>query len=663
MNKMQSRLFVILLLFVTRVSIAQDLKIPAIFSDNMVLQQKSNAPVWGWAKPGQTVQVTGSWNNRTNSAVTNKSGKWMLKLSTPAAGGPFTLTIKSDKTVTFQNVMIGEVWVCSGQSNMEMPMIGWPNTPVFKSESTIKEASNYPNIRLFNLQKKISTIPLADCVGQWVNNSPEEVAKFSATGYFFGLELYKRLKIPVGLIMTAWGGTPSEAWTAAEDIEKFDKFKPLIERLKDKDFHQNDSIEYVKTFSKWQAQIGPENMEFPGSTQKWMSNNLNDSEWNKTTIPEGWQADPKLNGFGGIVWFRKSVDIPKEWEGKDLSVEFGPIDDMDISWINDYRIGEHMGSNQYNIPRKYILPANKVKAGANVVVVRMLNIAGPGGINGTPSQLKIYPIQDGDAKAISLAGEWKYKMDVDYGKLPAVPQNKSVFDANYPSSLFNGMINPLVPFAIKGAIWYQGESNVYDAKLYAQIFPEMVKCWRTYWNQGDFPFYYVQIAPYDYGAMSKSELLREAQLLSLKTIPNSGMVVTMDIATIKNIHPPDKEDVGKRLAYWAFAKNYGIKDIAFSGPLYKSMMIEEDEIRISFENAKNGLEARGGELTNFEIAGRDRIFVPALAIIENNTVIVSSLKISNPIAVRYGWSNTATPNLYNIEGLPASSFRTDDWDK
>ena len=491
MNKLQSSLLVILLLFVAQVGTAQELKLPAIFSDNMVLQQKSSAPLWGWAKPGQAVQVTGSWNNRTNSVVTDKSGKWMLKLSTPIAGGPYTLTIKGEKTVTFQNVMIGEVWVCSGQSNMEMPMTGWPNTPVFKSEATIKEASNYPNIRLFNLQKKIAESPQFDCVGQWVNSSPETVATFSATGYFFGLELYKRLNIPIGLIMTAWGGTPSEAWTSAEFIGKYDEFKPEIDKI---------------------------------------------------TKPE-------------------------------------------------------------------------------------------------------------------------YKNDSNIVKMLANTKSKTGFNANYPSSLFNGMINPLIPFAIKGAIWYQGESNVYDAKLYAQIFPEMVKCWRTYWNQGDFPFYFVQIAPYKYDSGSKSELLREAQLHSLKTIPNSGMAVTMDIATINNIHPPDKEDVGKRLAFWALAKNYSLKDVAFSGPLYKSMMIEEDEIRLTFDNAKNGLEARGGELTNFEIAGRDRIFVPAMAVIENNTIVVSSLKVPTPVAVRYGWSNTATPNLFNIEGLPASSFRTDDWDK
>jgi sialate O-acetylesterase len=505
---MRGRLFVILLLFFFRVSNAQELKIPAIFSDNMVLQQKSNVPVWGWDAPGKVIQVTGSWNNKTVKAVTDNTGKWMLKLSTSSAGGPYTLTINGEKSIAFQNVMIGEVWICSGQSNMEMPMSGWGIQTVQNSENVIKQASEYPNIRLFNEERKIATTPQSDCSGHWVNSSPESVATFSAVGYFFGLELYKRLNIPVGLIMTTWGGTPSEAWTSAEEISKYSDFKSQIAYLTNHDQHIIDSIKFIK----------------------------------------------------------------------DLA-------------------------------------------------------------------------------------DWKYKIDVDITKMPVYPFNKSAIYASYPSVLFNGMINPLIPFAVKGAIWYQGESNVNDAKLYGQIFPAMVKCWRSLWNQGDFPFYYVQIAPFDYGSDAHSELLREAQLKSLKTIPNSGMAVTMDIATIKGIHPPNKEAVGKRLANWALAKDYGIKDVAVSGPIYTRMMIEDQKIRLYFDYAKKGLEAIGGELTNFEIAGNDHKFFPAMAVIENNTVVVSNFAVPEPIAVRYGWSNTATPNLFNTEGLPASPFRTDNWDK
>jgi sialate O-acetylesterase len=546
---------------------------------------------------------------------------------------------------------------------MEMPVIGWTGMPIFKSEQTIKEASNYPNIRLFNLQKKISETPMDNCVGKWEASSPEAVKQFSAMAYFFGLELYRKLNIPVGLIMTAWGGTPSEAWTCADDIKKYAPFTDKITKLRNTDLRKLDSIRYEKDVTEWQTKVGPENEKYPGSVEKWMSSNLNDNDWKTVSIPEQWQADTSLNKFRGIVWFRKVIEIPSAWEGKDLKIDLGPIDEMDVTYLNNEKVGESRLMENWGVARTYTVPGNKVAFGKNVIVIRMINTNGVGGINGTKSQLKIYPVNGDTASAVSLAGEWKYRVDVDIAAMPDYPSNGDVFNAGYPSSLFNGMINPLIPFAIKGAIWYQGESNVSDPALYGQIFPEMVKCWRTKWNQGDFPFYFVQIAPFNYGKDSKSQLLREAQLNSLKSIPNSGMAVTMDIATIDNIHPPEKESVGNRLAYWALSKNYGKKDIPFSGPLYKEMKIEGSKIRISFDHAKKGLMAKGGDLTFFAIAGSDGKFVPAKAVIEKNTVVVSSSEIVSPVAVRYGWSNIATPNLFNTEGLPASSFRTDNWDK
>ncbi len=663
MYKEKFSLFFCFCLFIFQLGFAQGLKLPAIFSDNMVLQQKSNVAVWGWNNPGKTVTVTGTWNNKSVQTVTDNNGKWMVKLKTPAAGGPFQLKVNSDQSIFFNNVLIGEVWVCSGQSNMEMPVIGWTGMPIFKSEQTIREAPDYPNIRLFNLQKKIAETPQDDCIGKWEPSSSEAVKQFSATAYFFGLELYKRLNIPVGLIMTAWGGTPSEAWTCAEDIKKYAPFTEKIAKLADTDLRKQDSIKSEKDLSDWQFKVSPENGIYPGSAGKWMSKNLNDADWKTISIPEQWQADTLLNKFRGIVWFRKTIDIPKEWEGKYLMIDLGPIDEMDITYFNNEKVGESKLIDNWNVARKYIVPGNKVKAGKSVIVVRMINTSGAGGINGNNTQLKVYPVNGETLNAISLAGEWKYRVDADMTTIPAYPSNENMFNANYPSSLFNGMINPLIPFTIKGAIWYQGESNVSDAKLYGQIFPEMVKCWRTKWNQGDFPFYYVQIAPYNYGKDAKSELLREAQFNSLKTIPNSGMAVTMDITTINNIHPPYKEAVGSRLAYWALAKNYGKKGLSYSGPLYKSMKIEGAKIRIFFEYANKGLMAKDGNLTFFEVAGVDGNFVKAKAVIEKNTVVVSSPDIQKPVAVRYGWSNTATPNLFNKEGLPASSFRTDDWDK
>lgn len=662
MCKKKFSLFVCLCLLLTQFGFAQGLKLPAIFSDNMVLQQKSSVPVWGWNSPGKMVKVTGSWNKKTVQTVTDNEGKWMAKLKTPAAGGPFQIEIVSDQSIAFNNVLIGEVWVCSGQSNMEMPMMGWTGMPIFKSEQTIKESSNYPNIRLFNLQKKISERPMDNCIGKWETSAPDVVKLFSATGYFFGLELYKRLNVPVGLIMTAWGGTPSQAWTCGEDIKKYAPFTEQIVKLENTDLRKQDSIRNEKNVTDWQAKVGPENGVYPGSIEKWMSSNLNDTDWKSVSIPEQWEADTALNKFRGVVWFRKTIEIPSAWEGKDLMIELGPIDEMDITYLNNEKVGESKFVENWNIARRYVVPGNKVMSGKNVIVVRMMNTSGGGGIKGTKSQLKVYPVNGGTLNAISLAGEWKYKVDVDIAAMPAYPYDESIFSANYPSSLFNGMINPIIPFAIKGAIWYQGESNVYDAKLYGQIFPEMVKCWRTEWKQGNFPFYFVQIAPYDYGKDSKSQLLREAQLNSLKAISNSGMAVTMDIATINNIHPPAKEAVGNRLAYWALAKNYGKKEVVFSGPLYKSMKIMGNKISISFDYADKGLISKDGELISFEIAGSDGKYVKAKAVIEKNTVVVSSPEVLNPVAVRYGWSNIATPNLFNKAGLPASSFRTDNWD-
>ena len=662
MYKKELSLLVCLCLFMVQFGFAQGLKMPAIFSDNMVLQQKSSVPIWGWNSPGKMVKVTGSWNKKMVQTVTDSNGKWMVKLKTPTAGGPFQIEIVSDQIIAFNNVLIGEVWVCSGQSNMEMPVMGWTGMPIYKSEQTIKEASNYPNIRLFNLKKKISQRPLENCSGKWEASSPETVKQFSATGYFFGLELYKRLNIPVGLIMTAWGGTPSQAWTCADDIKKYAPFTDQITKLGDTDLQKLDSIKNVKDVDDWQAKVSPENGIYPGSIGKWMSSNLDESDWKRVSIPEQWQADTALSNFRGVVWFRKTIEIPADWEGKDLMVDLGPIDEMDVTYLNNEKIGESKFVDNWNVARKYIVSGNKVLAGKNVIVVRMINTSGGSGLIGDKSQLKVYPVNGGTLNAISLVGEWKYRVDVDIATMPKYPFDGSQFNASYPSSLFNGMINPIIPFAIKGAIWYQGESNVNDAKLYGEIFPEMVKCWRTEWKQGDFPFYFVQIAPYNYGKDSKSQLLREVQLNSLKTIPNSGMAVTMDIATVNNIHPPEKEAVGNRLAYWALAKNYGKKDVVFSGPLYKSMKIVGDKISVSFDHADKGLMTKYGELISFEIAGSDEIYVKAKAVIEKNTVVVSSTEVLKPVAVRYGWSNVATPNLFNTDGLPASSFRTDNWD-
>jgi len=480
-----------------------DIRLPAVISSNMVLQRDAEVPLWGWADPGEEIAVTTGWK-ATAMTKAGVDGKWSLRIKTPQAGGPHKLTFKGKNTITLEKVLSGEVWVCSGQSNMQFAMRGSENAP-----ANIAKA-DYPNIRLFSVARVIAAEPQDNCKGDWTICSPASVAGFSAVGYYFGKHLADELDVPIGLISSSWGGTLAEAWTRREVLENDKDLMPIVERF----------------------------------------------EANKANLPEA---------------------------------------------IKKYE-----------------------------------------------KRLAAWKLKSGKAKA---KGE----------KAPRAPRKPSARNQNSPASLYNGMLAPIIPFAIKGAIWYQGESNVVRSYQYRKLFPAMITNWRTDWNQGDFPFYYVQIAPYKYRKGRPSEELREAQMLTL-LLKNTGMAVTMDIATVNNIHPPNKLDVGKRLALWALAKDYAKTDLVFSGPIYKSMKVEGDKIRVSFDYAAPGLQARDGKaITHMTIAGADKKFVEAGAVIDGNTLLVSSATVKKPISVRYGWSNTAVPNLENKAGLPASSFRTDDW--
>ena len=502
MNKIVRFSVVVLILIAAAVSYA-DVRLPSIISDNMVLQQRTGAAIWGWAEPGEKISISAGWKISART-IADKSGKWTLKLKTPQAGGPYNITVKGKNTITLQNVLIGEVWICSGQSNML-----WPMERTENAKEDIA-AANFPKIRLFAVPREIAEKPKDDCSGNWAVCSPETIANFSAVGYYFGKYLHEEINVPIGLISSNWGGSLAETWTRKEILKKNKDFHHILER------HEKIVANFPQAEKKYKEDI--------------------------------------------------------------------------IKWQQKVKIAKEKGQKKPKQPRKPV---------------------------------------------------------------------KRHF--NSPSSLYNGMIAPLIPYAIKGAIWYQGEANVRRAYEYRKIFPAMITNWRDDWKQGDFPFYYVQIAPFHYMEEYPSEELREAQLMTL-ALKNTGMAVTMDIATLNNIHPPNKLDVGKRLALWALAKDYGKKDIVFSGPIYKSMKVEGDKVRLSFDYIGSGLKTRdGNELTHFTIAGEDKNFVEAKAVIDGDTVVVSSKAVKNPIAVRYGWSNTAEPNLANKEGLPASPFRTDNW--
>ncbi len=643
MQKMYRLFLITSLCIFSSFSLSAKMTLPALFADNMVLQQQSDASVWGWASPGEQITVVGSWNHHSVSTKANAEGSFIVKIKTPIAGGPYTLTIKGKQTIVLHNVMIGEVWICSGQSNMEFPLQGWPPVaPMLNSAQEIKNAS-HPNIRLFTVKRDIALSPQKNCAGSWSACDPASVAPFSATAYFFGRALYQKLKVPIGLIETCWGGTVAEAWTSGSALRKLGDFDSALNKLDSlKPFVNKMTKQYNADEAAWQrASV------FINSTLK--NTHLDDASWKKMLLPTLWEKAGYPN-LDGIVWFRKTINIPASWAGKALQLELGPIDDNDITWFNGNKIGATDG---WMDPRSYTIPGDIVKAGKNVIAIRVADTGGNGGIYGAKDALNIHLAGSSSDEAINLSGNWKYKIAFVKNTIPLVTQNP-----NNPTVLYNGMIAPLLPFAIRGAIWYQGESNVGRGTQYAKLFPDMIQDWRNRWKEGNFPFYFVQIAPYPYGGDGKkSAAIRDAQRRTLQ-LPNTGMAVTLDIGDTTNIHPSHKQEVGRRLALWALAKTYGEKNMVYSGPLYKHMKVEGSEITLSFDYCDGGLVAKGGRLNDFEIAGADGIFVPATATIKGDKVIVFATSIKHPKAVRYGWSDNAEPHLFNKTGLPASTFIT-----
>lgn len=450
-----------------------EITLPALISNGMVLQQKSDVALWGKAKPNTTVTIVTFWNKKSYRLKSDDQGNWRVKVSTPAAGGPYSISFSDGKELRLTDILIGEVWICSGQSNMEMPVKGFKNQPVQNAADILLDADNSA-IRLFAVEKVTTGTPQTDCKGYWAAASAASVKEFSAVGYLYAKILQKNLRVPVGVIQTAWGGTIIEAWMSKQTLASF--------------------------------------------------------------------------------------------------------------------------------PEVVIPPSDSMKNG-----------------------------------------------------------NK-----NNPTGIFNGMVQPLIGYGIRGVIWYQGEQNRTNPALYARLMPAMVQEWRTRWGIGDWPFYYVQIAPYGY-VNDKEQVvrvpwLREVQLEAMKTIPNSGMAVTMDIGNKTIIHPADKETVSKRLACWALAKTYGMEGLPYRGPEYKAHTVSGNKITVTFTQAENGLTSFYKPLTAFEIAGADKKFYPATAQVTGNGIVVTSDSVQVPVAVRYGYKAWVIGDLYNNEGFPASPFRTDSWE-
>ena len=664
---MKTRLTLLLLVFCIELFAScikkSDIVLASLFQDNMVLQQQSKVPIWGWAEPNSEINIYSSWNDKTIATKSDSSGKFTANLETIAAGGPFQIEISSANKLVLKNVMLGEVWLCSGQSNMEMPLKGWlPNDIIANSEKEISVA-NFPNIRLFNMPREKAITPQQKSDGTWKICTPENASDFSAVAYFFANNLNKELNVPIGLIQSTWGGTPVESWMPLDYAAKIERFTNIRSDNELEEVNQLSYQYWIQGMDKYDFSNLPyiEMNDFMDSNLPLLNNFDEDDEaWEKHEIPKAFEAE--FGNIDAIIWYRKEFTFNDDNSKEGYKLFLGPIDDLDATYLNGTKIGEDEG---WQKDRIYNIPSKLLKDGKNVIAVRVLDNVGGGGLyKGNPS------IKKGNKVLISLKGDWKYKM-LGCFENPSIfrlfnkesnlkNRPKQLLNEQSPTVLYNAMIAPLIPYKIKGVVWYQGENNVGFPEEYGKSFPLMIDAWRNNWEQGDFPFYYVQIAPYNYNSEKdrKAAMLREAQRLTMK-LANTGMVVTSDIGDIYNIHPANKQDVGKRLSLWALNKNYGFNNLVYSGPLYKNMNIEGNTIKVYFENTGSGLYAADKILTFFEISGKEGTYYPAVARIDGEHIVVYSSKVAQPVNVRFGWSDSAVPNLFNKEGLPAASFSSE----
>jgi len=616
-------------------------KLPQLISDNMVLQRDTRLSLWGWASPGEKITLTLIGKNYTTQATSD--GKWSIALPPINAGGPYTLDIQATNHITLHNILFGDVWICSGQSNMALTM-----ERLKERYGDIIAQSENPSIRYFfipttyDFKQPHEDLP----TGSWLPANPANVMKFGATAYFFARSLYEKYHTPIGLINASVGGTPIEAWLSPEALRQFPTYQQEAHRFQND--HLIDSILNADRAANrtWHNTLRQADEGY-NKTPHWNDPAFDDHPWPVFNIPGYWSGQG-MDNLHGVLWFRKEIDVPAAMTGKPAKLFLGCIVDSDSTYIN----GTLVGTVGYRYPpRRYEIPPGIIKPGKNIITIRVINSAGKGGF----VEDKNYQLIAGD-QTIDLRGPWRYHVGATAQPLP--PTN---FIQYKPGGLFNAMIAPLVHFPIKGLIWYQGESSTARASSYAATFRALISDWRKQWHQGNFPFLYVQLA--NYQPISDSERgwpeLREAQRQTLD-VPNTAMAVTIDIGEWNDLHPLNKQDVGKRLALAARKLAYGEKNLIYSGPLYQSMKIEGNIIRLRFSHVGSGLAVHGTTISQFTIAGKDGKFVPAIARISGSDVIVSSSEVADPTAVRYAYTdNPAGANLYNKEGLPASPFKTD----
>ncbi|HEX6182215.1 MAG TPA: sialate O-acetylesterase [Chitinophagaceae bacterium] len=637
---MRKNLLLTLFLGVTFAASA-DVSLPHIFSDHMVIQRDKPIQVWGWAAPGENVKVELASVSQT--VKTGKDGKWKIALPQMSAGGPYTLTVTGKNTMQFTDVMIGEVWLCGGQSNME-----WPLSSAMNAKQEISDA-NYPMIRQIKVPRTSELSPKDDIKdASWETCTPATAANFTAVGYFYARELLKELNVAIGLINSNWGGTNVETWISNASFFGHPEFAALKSKMPVSfDSLMNSQRQTMETLIRNQQGSLP----VAGEERQFATASFNDAQWKTMKLPTAWEY-AGLPEVDGIVWFRKSFNLTANATGR-VTLYLGPIDDIDSTYIN----GVYVGSTyEYNVPREYAIPASVLKAGVNTIAVKVIDNQGGGGLYGTPGQMKL---RIGETE-LPLNGNWQYRI------AKVLPPN-GVNPNQYPTLLYNGMIHPLINYAIAGAIWYQGESNAGRAMQYKTSFPLMIEDWRKQWKD-NFPFYFVQLTSYNSANGSNSTggsnwaELREAQTETLR-LPNTGMAVIVDVGESKDIHPKNKQDVGKRLAAIALAKTYK-RERVYSGPVFQSMQVQGNKALLLFTNVASGFVVKNkyGYINGFEVAGADQKFYYAKAFVEGDKIVVYSDAVTQPVAVRYAWADDPNDvNLFNKEGFPAAPFRTDKW--
>ena len=634
-----------LFLFIPIFSIGE-VKLPKLVSNGMVLQRDAGVKIWGWASNGEKIAI--QFIGATYNTVADSEGNWEITLSKMKAGGPYEMKIDGTNSITVSDILIGDVWICSGQSNMQYSLGG--SADLYPDEIA---GSENPNIRQFgvfggfNIDENQTDFRR----GSWQSANPQSVLRFSAIAYFFARKLYDEYKVPIGLISNAVGGSSAEAWISEESIKEFPSYWEAVQRYKKPGYMDRINEMDNERVNNWNKEV-KENDEGHKNGHNWFNPDINISDWGTMHVPGYW-ADTEIGNINGIVWFRRQFNVPANMAGKQVSLKFGRIADADSVMIN----GKFIGStgSQYS-ERNYRIPEGLLKEGTNTIIVKITNYIRHGGF--VPG--KHYEIST-ESNTINLEGDWKVKV----GSVASDQLEDRLFTGKIPTGLFKGLIAPLLNYKIKGAIWYQGESNTSRAFEHYDLFKLLIKDWRQNWNQGDFPFLFVQLPNFTEVNIESTKydwaIFRESQLKALN-IPNTGMAVTIDVGEFNDIHPKKKKPVGERLALAAQKIAYGNNNVVYSGPKYKSMELNGKEATLSFDFIGSGLiSSDGKELSNFEICGIDNNWANANAKIENNKIVVWNNSITQPVAVRYAWANDPEGiNFYNKEGLPASPFRTSD---